>query len=211
MSFDPIARLYRTLEWLVFGDALHRCRVALLPELARPTRVLIVGEGDGRFLADFLRAFPHAKVDCVEASARMIALAQQRVERTAPAARVRFVHEEIERWRAPSARYDLIVTQFFLDCFAEEKVSAVVQKLSEAATPDATWLLSDFTMPTERLNRLRAAVLLCVMHVFFRIVAGTEAKRLLDVSPLLDGAEFHCAERVLSDRGFLKAELWQRA
>ena len=70
MNFDRIAPWYRSLEWIVFGDKLQRCRIASLAEIGAPRRVLIVGEGDGRFLAEFLRVHPDAEVDCLDASVR---------------------------------------------------------------------------------------------------------------------------------------------
>jgi trans-aconitate methyltransferase len=48
----------------------------LLPWLADAKRVLTVGEGDGRFVAELARRFPEIKVDCVEASGAMIARAR---------------------------------------------------------------------------------------------------------------------------------------
>jgi hypothetical protein len=75
MNCDPIARWYRPLEYLVFGRALERRRFAFLEEAAKARRVLMLGEGDGRFIAEFVKRNPLALVDCVELSHCMLALA----------------------------------------------------------------------------------------------------------------------------------------
>ena len=54
-TFDRLARPYRWLEYAAFGRVLLRCRYDLLPWLADARRVLTVGEGDGRFVAELVR------------------------------------------------------------------------------------------------------------------------------------------------------------
>src|ERR1043165_8266693 len=67
VSFDAVTPWYRTLETVAFGNALQRARLACLAEIQAPSRVLIVGEGDGRFLFQLLRMHPSAEIDCVDA------------------------------------------------------------------------------------------------------------------------------------------------
>ena len=78
-NFDSIARWYRWLEYVVFGRALERCRFALLPALGDARRVLILGEGDGRFLKKLLSINSTARIDVIETSAVMSKLARGRL------------------------------------------------------------------------------------------------------------------------------------
>jgi len=55
MNCDGIARWYRALEYLVFGRALERRRFEYLNDMADARHVLILGDGDGRFTAEFVR------------------------------------------------------------------------------------------------------------------------------------------------------------
>ena len=54
-AFDKLARPYRWLEYLAFGRALEGCRLDLLPWLGGARRVLTIGEGEGRFVAELVR------------------------------------------------------------------------------------------------------------------------------------------------------------
>ena len=173
MSFDALAPWYRTLEWIAFGDDLQLCRIACLGEIAAPRRALMIGEGDGRFLCELLRLHPEVEVDCIDASARMLQLARERVARELPGRweHVRFLHQDIMSWTAVEQRYDLLVTHFVLDCFPEAALTGIIKKLAGAATDDANWLLADFCLPAKGLARLRARAWLVAMYLFFRITA----------------------------------------
>ncbi len=76
--FDRVARLYRVLEYLSFGPMLERCRFHHLPALAAAdcSRALILGDGDGRFLARLLAACPELSAQAVDASPAMLRLLQ---------------------------------------------------------------------------------------------------------------------------------------
>ena len=62
MNADPIASSYRWLEYAAFGLALENARFDFLSHAAAARRVLILGEGDGRFLARLLRCNRQARV-----------------------------------------------------------------------------------------------------------------------------------------------------
>jgi ubiquinone/menaquinone biosynthesis C-methylase UbiE len=208
VSFDAVAPWYRTLETIAFGNALQRARTACLDAIGSPRRALIVGEGNGRFLSELLRAHRDIEVDCVDASERMLSLAQKRVGPDAE--RVRFLQEDITSWTPPAGQYDLIVTHFFLDCFRADQLAEIVRRLSQAATASAIWLLADFCVPSGGFDRLRARAWLSAMYRFFRYVAGIQARELVDPSPFLRRQNFVLAQEHLLRHGILKSQLWRR-
>jgi ubiquinone/menaquinone biosynthesis C-methylase UbiE len=211
MSFNPVAPWYGTLEWIVFGNALQRCRTACLDQLARPKRVLIVGEGNGRFLCELLQCHPQSEVDCVDSSKRMLRLAQQRLTRTlnGHAGGVRWLCQDVTKWSPPKAHYDLVVTHFLLDCFDEAALAGVVDKLARACTNDAIWLLADFSRPADGIARLHAIALVWLMYRFFRLTARIEATELIDPAPLIEREGFGLVRQHLSRKGLLKSEIWR--
>ena len=212
MSFDALAPWYRTLEWVAFGEELQRCRAACLGEIAAPWRVLIVGEGNGRFLSELLRLHPTVEVDCLDASQRMLQLARQRIEHELPdrAGCVRYLHLDIESWGAPEHRYDLLVTHFVLDCFQEAALTGVIRNLARAATDDANWLLADFCIPRGGIAQLHAQIRLAAMYRFFRLTAGIDAWQLIDPTSFMRAQGFALVRHHFSQRGMLKSELWRR-
>ena len=210
MSFDAVAPWYRALETIAFGNALQRARTAWLNEIGSPRRALIVGEGNGRFLAALLQRHPLIRIDCVDSSERMLDLARQHVLKASPddIGRVSFLRHDVVSW-TPGDRYDLIVTHFILDCFSIRQVGLVVAKLAQAAAANARWLLADFRTPNAGFARVHARVWLAVMYWFFRCVAGIEARELVDPSPFLRAEGFTLARQDLFRLGMVKSELWR--
>ena len=83
-NFNRIARPYRWLEYLTLGPALTRCRTHFLPQLAACRTALVLGDGDGRFLAGLLAANPDLRADAVDTSATMLQLLTRRAQRAHP-------------------------------------------------------------------------------------------------------------------------------
>ena len=78
-NFDGLAKIYRLLEWLAFGQILETARFSHLDALKGCRRVLILGEGDGRFLARLIRQYPDLTVVCIDRSRTMLARAAGRL------------------------------------------------------------------------------------------------------------------------------------
>ena len=146
-SFDRLARIYRPLEHLAFGSDLTRTRNTFLGELTGARRVLILGEGDGRFLAQLLQVNLHCQVDCVDKSLKMLDLAKERVAASDAEARVSFHHQDALTSTYPVSHYDLIVTLFFLDVFTQEQLERLICTLAQSLEPGGTWYVADFRIP----------------------------------------------------------------
>ncbi|MBA2584871.1 MAG: class I SAM-dependent methyltransferase [Chthoniobacterales bacterium] len=212
MSFDFIAPAYRVLEGIAFGSALQRARTELLRNLRSPQRVLIVGEGDGRFLTELLQRYPGAKIDCIDASERMLKLARKRLLRTNPSAlgNVNFICADIVRWEPGSVRYDLIVTNFFLDCFNAVALPVVIGKLAAMSSSHSQWLVADFHIPPSGFARMAGCALVTTMYAFFRLVARIPATRLIDPALALHSHGFRQDERASFLGGIVVTEIWSR-
>jgi len=197
MNCDRIARWYRWFEYAGFGRALERRREAFLSDVSDARRVLALGDGDGRALAALLAAAPGACVDYIDISARMLELARAR----AGTQHVNYRSDDARTVPLPAAQYDLIVTHFFLDCFDEADLEPLIARMSDAATPQARWLISEFR---------GKGWLIHALSLFFRVATGLRTRRLVDHHPLLKLHGFHLMRREIAWRGILASELWLR-
>jgi len=211
MSFDTLAPIYRLLESIFAGTKMQRCRVQFLDSIPEPKNILMAGEGPGRFLIPCRIRFPKAHITLVDGSAGMIAQASQSLTKAGLESRdTQFVHADIFDWAPPVGHFDLIATHFFLDCFHEDQLDALVPKLAQAATPNAHWLIADFHIAASGLKRLRSRAIVSMLYAFFRFTTRLSASTLADPDPLLKHAGFRLQERKELDWGLMKSEWWRR-
>ena len=69
---------------------------------------------------------------------------------------VEFIHADVLNWVPPPGHYDLVVTNFFLDCFRPDQLELIIFKVAACSTPDANGLLADFHTPPSGLRRSRS-------------------------------------------------------
>jgi len=208
-DFSRIARAYRWMEYASFGTLLERTRYFRLPLLQHSQRALILGDGDGRFLARLTRANPGIAVDSVDCSRGMIRLAQARSNPVA-AERVNWHQADARIWRPPNCSYDLVVTHFFLDCFSNDEVQQLVGQLLPYLAQDGVWINSDFVIPQRGWMRWPSRIIVRGLYVAFFFLAGLRTQRLPD-----DASALQCAGLILEHRdslagGLLKSEVWRK-
>ncbi len=217
-NFDFIARPYHLLERLSFGAALGRARLHFLPDVLETRRVLVLGDGDGRFLAQLLQHAPNLlRADAVDLSPRMLDLLDRRCHRFAPVAYPRlhlhctdalsYLHDR------PHTRpaFDLVVTHFFLDCLSEADLRRLAADLAPHLAPDALWLRSDFHIPDRRgPARIAAQMLVRSLYLAFRLVSGLEITRLPDHAAILRSVGHLPVRLHASLAGLLTSELWKQ-
>jgi len=207
MNADPVARVYRVLEYATFGPMLWRARTHYISHLKDKRRILIAGEGDGRFLASLLQLNPQAQIDIYDTSAKMIELAKSRT--TAHHHRLAFHHADITSAPLPAQTYDAIVANFFLDCFSTTQLQHLILKLKPVAIPNATWLIAEFAIPKNGLRRQAAQIFIAFLYKCFALTTGLKATSLPDYQRTLHNAglvKFHRRDHLA---GLLTSQLWQ--
>ena len=211
MNCDGIARYYEVLEHLSFGRSLERSRFAFLGEARTSRRAIVCGGGDGRFLVRLLRVNSRVEVDFVELSPKMVELAEQRVAGMGRRfrERVRFRVRDVWEFEPRTDGYDLIVTNFFLDCFSEKELTAIVARLGSWGTRDSRWIVSDFREAEGPISRLWTWAVIRALYVAFRVATGLPVTRLPNYGAALarEGYLLRCEERALA--GLLHSSLWE--
>ena len=196
------------------GTALSRARQNYIDCLCfqgRSAKVLLVGEGNGSFLVPFLRRYPQARVTVVDESPEMLAVARKRCEASGlDCSQVVFKVIDLLAVPLPAGPYDLIVTHFFFDNFAESDVSHLVQLIAAESTQQAQWLVADFYMPRSGWRSLRARVWLSFLYLFFAKIAEVPVSQLPEVGGYLKKAGFYCLDRQLSCAQMLQSSHYIR-
>lgn len=150
-TFDLVASIYPLLERLSFGDELNRARRAFLESAGQAQQILLVGEGNGRFLRECLLLESDAQITVVDISAQMLASARL-VADAAPRRRnaVQLVQADFLSWRGLPKSVDLVYTHFFLDLFLPGSQQCVIDSIRHAVTPEALWVDVDYCCPRAR-------------------------------------------------------------
>jgi ubiquinone/menaquinone biosynthesis C-methylase UbiE len=208
-DFDQIARVYRWMEYIAFGRALERCRNHFLPQLRGCRGALVLGDGDGRFLAALLAANSELHADAVDISAAMLRLLRRRTHTQAPKAAEHLRVHNVNALRfTPDGAYDLIVTHFFLDCLTQSELEILVRRVAPHLLPGALWVVSDFRIPAGAMH-WPARVLVRGLYLAFRILTGLRATALPDHAAVLTSADFVRVAEHCSRGSMLFTELWE--
>jgi len=204
-NFDRIAPLYRWMEYATFGRSLERCRNRYLPQLQGCRSALVLGDGDGRFLARLLAANPDLRADAVDTSRAML----RRLERRARAAGARLhTHHASALTFSPQRSYDLVITHFFLDCLTQMDLDALCARITPHLEPGALWVVSEFRIPPGAMH-WPSRILVRLLYLGFRLLTGLRTRELPDHAAALAAAGFTRIAKHLSLGGLLTSELWQ--
>jgi ubiquinone/menaquinone biosynthesis C-methylase UbiE len=205
-TFDSIASFYPLLEQIIFGSTLSRSR-RFFARRVTEGNILLIGEGNGRFLSEMVTQTSSASFTVVDSSARMLASAARRIATVDRCPRIELIHADILEWQSPPAHYDRVVTHFFLDLFMPCRIRRIVEKISRIATEETLWINVDFTCENQSL---RQKLLMWTQYRFFRIFAGIEAPRLFNSLPYIRQAGWEILEGRSLESGWISAHLMCR-
>jgi ubiquinone/menaquinone biosynthesis C-methylase UbiE len=206
-NFDLVANFYPLLEQLVLGSALNQARGFFAREIGAGKEILLIGEGNGRFLCEMMKQTSSASFTVVDSSARMLAAAERRIAPITSNRRIEWICADFLKWQAPRVLYDLVVTHFFLDLFRPDRICQIVEKISRITTEDAWWVDVDF-IPGDR--GLQQKILMWAQYRFFHRFAGIEASRLADARPWIRREGWKIREERSLQSGWISGYLRSR-
>jgi cyclopropane fatty-acyl-phospholipid synthase-like methyltransferase len=216
MSFDRVATFFAPLEWLAFQGAMQRARSAQIDALDSCARLLVLGEGDGRFLAALARhriergLTQPLSLEVVESSAAMRRRCETRLTPLLAEARL-----ELDLGPGPwdpagEEAYDAVVTCFFLDCFGPMTLDQLIPQLAARLRPGGTWLFADFQIPPQGWAHGHARFWSWLLHRFFRATTGIESTRLADFAARLGAAGLRLERHRHFRWEFIRSDLWRK-
>ena len=206
VNFDPVARLYRWLEYLSFGPWLARCRGAQLAHLTGARHALLLGDGDGRFLLHLLAVNPALQADVVDSSRSMLTILNRRIHRSG-GAKIRLHLADVLEWE-PSGYYDLIVSHFFLDCFFNHQLEQLFDRVLPHARPGAQWVVSEFAVPRNPLAAFLARGMIGSLYRVFGLLTGLRVRALPDYADAMLRRGLVLSHHHCFLAGLLRSEVW---
>lgn len=211
-NFNPLARIYRWMEYLSFGPMLERCRFQFLSQCRDAQNALILGDGDGRFTARFVSINATVQVQAVDASTAMLAELRKRVEGVSSQAsqRVRAVQADLRSFSPTDTGYDLVISHFSLDCLTDEEIGILIERVLPHLAPEAHWLVSEFAVPKDGWRRLCGRWLIRFLYLAFSKMTHLQVQQLPDYAHSFARHGFQRREQAHLLGGLLVAELWER-
>ena len=215
-DFGSVASSYAMLEKIVFRGALQRARLAHIDLIidSNPEKILLTGDGDGRFLEVLVGRLPNAQVTTVDSSQRMLAKSAERIGLDpSTKGRIRFIHGDLLQ-PAPEApaQYDIVVSHFVLDCFSTEQVAQIAHAIASRMNSNGKWIVTDFQNPppsSSMFTRFGRAALLRAMYFFFRITTGLHTAKLPDFESAIHSAGFETAQQSSHLKGFVTSTVYR--
>ena len=212
MNCDSIASSYRWIEYAVFGPYLERARFHWIDDLADAKNVLILGDGDGRFLARYAAANPGARIDSVDLSGRMLQLSERRLTKLGAGSRrgIRLIYADALSTDRLDGPYDLVIANFFLDCLDHAEHDRLIRNLAGEMALEARWQVTDFRIPAAPKRAWVFLMLTKIMYFFFHALTGLQNRELVDFSPNLIRAGFYRVRQRTWLFGYLFSDVWER-
>jgi len=208
LNFDPLARPYRWAEYATFGRSLERCRFHFLSAINDAQHALVLGDGDGRFLAQLLRANPDVYADVIDISPAMLRLLYCRL-RPEDRKRVTLHRQDVREFVPPHVGYDLVVTHFFFDCLFQDELNALVECIAPRLLPGANWIVSEFATPRGRTASVVGPTIISGLYRAFGLFTGLPVRCLPDHRTPLEASGFE----LLTERpwlsGLLLSQFWK--
>jgi len=208
-DFDRVARIYRWAEYASLGRLLERARTHFLPALLECRQAMVLGDGDGRFLARLMAQNTLMQAVAVDTSAEMLALLRRSCVRATNVEERLTLVQASALESMPSTETDLIVTHFFLDCLTQADVDALTKSFAASLQPGTLWVVSDFALPHAAWLRPLAAVYIRALYFAFRVLTGLRVTRLPDAQAAMERAGFERIGRKEFIGGLVYTELWR--
>ena len=205
-DFSRLAPVYDLLGSVVFFGALRRSQNYFLEEMNSPEKVLILGGGTGTFLIDLLKNSGIKSVDYVDISPGMIKKAKKKFVNSEIQCEVNFICGGINE--IPKNNYDLICTNYFLDCFSDEALEGLIPQLEKSLAGKGHWLFTDFCQ--DESSGLNRRWLIRFLYGFFSVTCNLKIKQLPNFSTHFKSADLEKINEKFFLRGLLKSVLFRK-
>ena len=170
MNYNFIAPYYHSLSQLIFLNRQHQAHFVILKYLKKNDKILWVGGGAGKFIAEIEKLNLKLDIDYVDFSSKMIDLAK--IEKTSNL-NINFIVADIFDFETDK-KYDVVMTTFLFDHFNQSKAEELFSQLNSYLKVGGLWFYVDFVQNQKGWQKSVTNVMLS----FFRIVIGLDISQL---------------------------------
>ena len=210
VNFDSIAPYYSFGEKYLFGDKLDFHRRLFPKTLRISDKVLLLGEGRGKFLQFLLNENKTCEVTIVESSKRMAQLIYNLIPHR-DRFRVKIKNISIEHYKSDQ-RFDLICGFFFWDCFSEYQLNRHIPSILKLLCNKGHWHNADF-VDRHKLTcyqTFKNFIFLRSLYLFFKYSTGIDGKSVFPVRSLILKSNMRLIHSVESNNKLLKSDLFRK-
>ena len=189
----------------MYGKDLLTTQVELIKTLPNNGNLLIIGGGTGDILPHLYQHSPNLKTDYIEASSKMIALAQKQ---TIAGQQINFIHSDT----IPKTdyQYDAVYCAFFLDLFAEEEILQWLTKFDSVCQPYYSLHIADFQLNSSVKYRFWRVILIKLSILFFKMTTNHSTWKLENLFNVIAKKNYKTIHtRHLKDN-FLRQHVFER-
>ncbi|RJF97310.1 class I SAM-dependent methyltransferase [Noviherbaspirillum saxi] len=175
-KYKLVGPIYDWLSTVYSGKSIHRCKVAMLDRLKPGDKVLFAGVGHGMDAVHAARL--GAEVTVVDLSETMLKKFQANLERENVGIRIHHLHSDIMQVQEYE-QYDMVVANFFLNVFHEDRMVQVLEHLIRLGKPGADVVVGDFAFPSGNVfSRMLKTAYWYGAVLFFCLLAGNALHRI---------------------------------
>jgi ubiquinone/menaquinone biosynthesis C-methylase UbiE len=203
-NYNNSAWFYDKLSRIIYGKALIRAQVYLLPSIPSKSKILLIGGGTGWILEEIAKIHSSSlAITYVEVAANMMEIS---LKRNAGDNEVVFINDVIENV-ALQDDFDVVITPFLFDNFTEENLQKIFEHIDKSLKTGGIWLNTDFRLT----GRWWQKVLLKSMLLFFRLVCRIEAKQLPGIESCFEKNDYKIIQQKSFFEGFILSTAYQKA
>ena len=210
-GYDRIVFVYDFIAGFFSFNQINKSQLGFLLHLSDQSSCLILGGGTGYFLQKLLEMNKTIHVTYIDASANMIAAAQQRIQKKIPDAldRVAFFCKEVENFEWQ--KYDVIVSNYFLDLFGEDHVQVLVKKFNKYLNPQGFVYITDFHIPeTNSFVKWGTILGLKILYRVHKSITKMEVRKLPKIEKIMMMQNFSILYSENYLKGILKCNLYKK-
>lgn len=204
-NYDLVAPFYPILETAAFGDALNKARSAFLEPIVNAEKTLLIGEGNGRFLAACLKDKKGGSITVIDSSRKMLSLLRSRIQALKHETTLELVHADFLCWEPVASAFDVIVTHFVLDLFRPNSQRRLIEKITTLSKSETLWVNVDFR---PMIQSTLHGWIDWLQYRFDRAFSGIEAERYYNPADIIkDFGWIPREERLFCDQTVLARSL----